>query len=121
MKIEHLLRETNNNCVMRKMPQLDICKNNTSATIRKRKGRSSVWKVNNFLELVIPVVAAIICYSNSLHGDFVHDDIKAISGNSDVTGENSLRQVFLHDFWGADMQSNTSHKSYRPITILTFR
>jgi hypothetical protein len=32
-----------------------------------------------------------------------------------------LGDVFLHDFWGDDIQSNVSHKSYRPLTVLTFR
>jgi len=32
-----------------------------------------------------------------------------------------LWSVFSNDFWGEPIHSNTSHKSYRPITILTFR
>ena len=29
--------------------------------------------------------------------------------------------VFLHDFWGTPMSKEQSHKSYRPLTVLTFR
>lgn len=29
--------------------------------------------------------------------------------------------IFRHDFWGDSIYSNISHKSYRPITIITFR
>lgn len=32
-----------------------------------------------------------------------------------------LWSVFTNDFWGEPIYSNTSHKSYRPLTILTFR
>lgn len=29
--------------------------------------------------------------------------------------------IFSHDFWGFNITSENSHKSYRPFTILTFR
>lgn len=32
-----------------------------------------------------------------------------------------LSSLFANDFWGIPLQSNDSHKSYRPITVLTFR
>ncbi|KAH8035998.1 hypothetical protein HPB51_016209 [Rhipicephalus microplus] len=32
-------------------------------------------------------VVAVLCYVNSLDGDFVHDDMVAVVGNPDVTGE----------------------------------
>ncbi|ELU04909.1 hypothetical protein CAPTEDRAFT_94543 [Capitella teleta] len=70
-----------------------------------------------------PIVGtvAVLCYMNAMHGDFVHDDLKAIVSNADVTGEVAVAEVFVHDFWGSDIRSNTSHKSYRPLTTLTFR
>ncbi|XP_045492101.1 protein O-mannosyl-transferase TMTC1-like [Colias croceus] len=64
---------------------------------------------------------AVISYCNSLNGDFVHDDIPAIVTNGDVTGGNSLKQLFLDDFWGTPMVDPNSHKSYRPLTTLSFR
>ncbi|XP_047519722.1 protein O-mannosyl-transferase TMTC1-like [Pieris napi] len=63
---------------------------------------------------------AVLSYINSLNGDFVHDDIPAIVTNSDVTGS-SLKQLFLDDFWGTPMVDPHSHKSYRPLTTLSFR
>ena len=33
----------------------------------------------------------------------------------------SWRSVFSHDFWGSPLSDPTSHKSYRPLTILSFR
>ncbi|XP_060800858.1 protein O-mannosyl-transferase TMTC1 [Amyelois transitella] len=64
---------------------------------------------------------AVLSYVNSLNGDFVHDDIPAIVTNGDVTGTNSLKQLFLDDFWGTPMADVNSHKSYRPLTTLSFR
>ncbi|XP_043943181.1 protein O-mannosyl-transferase TMTC1 [Protopterus annectens] len=63
----------------------------------------------------------IFCYGSSLRGEFVHDDVWAITNNLDVRPGSSLRNVFLNDFWGKRMADNTSHKSYRPLCILTFQ
>ncbi|XP_034145952.1 protein O-mannosyl-transferase TMTC1 isoform X2 [Esox lucius] len=62
-----------------------------------------------------------LCYGNSVHGEFVHDDVWAISNNPDVRPGSSLRNIFTNDFWGKRMADNTSHKSYRPLCILTFK
>ena len=65
--------------------------------------------------------ASVICYLNSLNGDFVHDDLFAIKNNADVTGETSMWSVWGNDFWGKPMSDPHSHKSYRPLTVLSFR
>lgn len=69
------------------------------------------------------VVAAlcVLCYGNSLRGELVHDDVWAIVNNPDVRAGSSLRSVFSNDFWGKRMAENTSHKSYRPLCILSFK
>lgn len=67
-------------------------------------------------------VLAFICYANSSYGHFVFDDSEAILDNKDVDpSSTSLQQVFRNDFWGTRISSNTSHKSYRPLTVITFR
>jgi hypothetical protein len=69
-----------------------------------------------------PVAAiAISCYLNGLNGDLVHDDIPAVQQNRDVLGLTPLHEVFMNDFWGTNMGDPSSHKSYRPLTVLTFR
>lgn len=76
------------------------------------------------MELVlycVPPILVMICFANSLHGDFVHDDIPALVQNPDVLGTTSIRELFTHDFWGRPISDIESHKSYRPITTLTFR
>lgn len=65
---------------------------------------------------------ALACFANSCRGNFVFDDSEAISNNKDVDPEaTSISQVFSHDFWGGNISLKTSHKSYRPLTVLTFR
>ncbi len=66
---------------------------------------------------------AICCFLPSLDGDFVFDDGEAIVHNRDVrwSGGSNLVDLFRNDFWGSAIRSNTSHKSYRPLTILSFR
>lgn len=67
-------------------------------------------------------VVAILCYFNSLSGDFVHDDLPAIVFNRDVSdGTSSIADMLQNDFWGMKMKLKESHKSYRPLTTLTFR
>ncbi|KAI1882049.1 hypothetical protein AGOR_G00246690 [Albula goreensis] len=70
---------------------------------------------------VVLVLVCALCYSNSLRGEFVHDDVWAIINNPDVRPGSSLRNIFFNDFWGKRMADNTSHKSYRPLCILTFK
>ena len=70
---------------------------------------------------VVVSCASVLCYFNSCKGDFVFDDSEAIVGNKDLKPDIPLGKLFLHDFWGTNISSNTSHKSYRPLTILTFR
>jgi len=73
---------------------------------------------------VIVFIAGIISFVNSYNGEFVFDDAEALINNKDVrTGADavSLSEIFEHDFWGSQLALNTSHKSYRPLTVLTFR
>ena len=73
---------------------------------------------------VLVAIAALTCYVNSLNGQFVHDDVMAIVKNSDVrdiSNSEGWWKMWRHDFWGQDISKNTSHKSYRPLTVLTFR
>lgn len=66
-------------------------------------------------------ISATLVYLNTLKGDFVHDDIPAIVRNGDVKGVTSILNIFKNDFWGIDMKSGQSHKSYRPLCVLSFR
>uniref|UniRef100_A0A9J2PPT4 DUF1736 domain-containing protein n=1 Tax=Ascaris lumbricoides TaxID=6252 RepID=A0A9J2PPT4_ASCLU len=64
---------------------------------------------------------AITVNLNTLNGDFVYDDSQAIIANGDVSGRSSLWRIFSDDFWGTPLSHPGSHRSYRPLTVLTFR
>lgn len=91
-----------------------------------RKDENSPWTIpliGNYWLLWRLLVAslALVCYLNSSWGGFVFDDSEAIINNKDLTPEVPLSELFSHDFWGTSIALKTSHKSYRPLTVLTFR
>jgi len=64
----------------------------------------------------------------TLWGTFIFDDEEAIINNEDVIGKslrtgtpNSGTGLFWNDFWGSRITHPNSHKSYRPLTTLTYR
>ena len=99
---------------------MEINNNIDKTEFSARKGRS-ISIPERYIYRIFTSILAGICYSNSLNGDFVHDDIFAIKNNGDVTGSNNVLDIFYNDFWGKPMRDPTSHKSYRPLCILTFR
>lgn len=76
---------------------------------------------SDFAMYTLVASVGALTYANSLDGEFVHDDIPAIVSNGDVTGANPVLSVFKNDFWGTPMSDPNSHKSYRPLTTLSFR
>ena len=65
---------------------------------------------------------ALLAYTNSLDLTFSFDDHRAVTRNADIrTNQSSWKDLLLHDFWGTPMSSPDSHKSYRPLTVATFR
>ena len=73
------------------------------------------------------VIALFICVSSTLtyyptfDAEFVWDDRAAIMSNEDVLGTTEWHSVFQHDFWGMNINRTDSHKSYRPLCVLSFR
>lgn len=78
---------------------------------------------SKILKYSVIVVLCIISYGDQLEGDFVFDDQAAILNNKLVSSSNPgpWTDVFRHDFWGTNILNPNSHKSYRPLTTLTFR
>ena len=64
---------------------------------------------------------SVACYLNSLNGELGHDDIFAVRDTQDLRSSTPIVQLLHDDFWGELMRSPVSHKSYRPLTALTFR
>ncbi|GAB1600907.1 protein O-mannosyl-transferase TMTC4-like isoform X1 [Argonauta hians] len=69
----------------------------------------------------IVFILAIGCFLNSISGHFVFDDYEAILNNNDIMPKEPIGNLFFHDFWGSKLNSDASHKSYRPLAVLTFR
>ncbi|XP_040569437.1 protein O-mannosyl-transferase F38B6.6 [Lepeophtheirus salmonis] len=70
------------------------------------------------------ILTTLLFYVPSLFWcqDYLFDDGKAIISNPDVVRQNnSFVKIFCHDFWGTKLTDPSSHKSYRPLTILVFR
>uniref|UniRef100_A0AAQ5X754 dolichyl-phosphate-mannose--protein mannosyltransferase n=1 Tax=Amphiprion ocellaris TaxID=80972 RepID=A0AAQ5X754_AMPOC len=70
---------------------------------------------------VTVALVALLCFINSYDGEFVFDDSEAIVNNKDLRPTAPLNNIWSNDFWGSNLSSNSSHKSYRPLTVLTFR
>jgi hypothetical protein len=73
------------------------------------------------LSVILVGTAAVLCYVNSLDGGFVFDDSEAIINNEDLKPETPISNLLYNDFWGTRLTHNASHKSYRPLTVLSFR
>lgn len=69
---------------------------------------------------VVACAAAASAWNTHRNG-FVWDDRAAVVANKDVRGERALLELFARDFWGMRLRAAASHKSYRPLTVLTFR
>ncbi|XP_037070943.1 protein O-mannosyl-transferase Tmtc3-like isoform X2 [Pollicipes pollicipes] len=65
--------------------------------------------------------AVALCYHNALQCDFVFDDVSAVKDNRDLRPHTPLTNLLYNDFWGTPMEKEQSHKSYRPLCVLTFR
>eukprot|EP00873_Tetraselmis_striata_P017239 jgi/Tetstr1/437503/TSEL_026182.t1 len=75
------------------------------------------WAVAATLMLV-----AFGIYANTLHAGFTFDDNFAVLNNKDVMDPSiPLANLLEHDFWGQHIAGDMSHKSYRPLTVLSFR
>ncbi|EDQ91409.1 uncharacterized protein MONBRDRAFT_23301 [Monosiga brevicollis MX1] len=70
---------------------------------------------------LLVAAAAIAVHLPSLQGDFVFDDARGVVANPDVRLDTSWSDLWAHDFWGTPMTAARSHKSYRPLTVATFK
>ncbi|XP_076036055.1 protein O-mannosyl-transferase TMTC2-like isoform X2 [Oratosquilla oratoria] len=71
--------------------------------------------------LITSCLAAFLLYFNTLDAEFAYDDSRAIKTNPDVLPTTPILQLLWDDFWGTPLTHSGSHKSYRPLTVLSFR
>lgn len=71
---------------------------------------------------VVLCALAMGVHWNALDCGFAFDDSAAIVDNADSHwNDSSITEVFQNDFWGTLATRRVSHKSYRPIVVLTYR
>lgn len=46
---------------------------------------------------------------------------RAILENADILSDTPWRNIWKNDFWGTPLSHTGSHKSFRPLTVLSFR
>ena len=62
-----------------------------------------------------------LVYINTLKCGIVYDDEPAIKKNGNLRPETSWSDLLIHDFWGTLITNPTSHKSYRPLCVATYK
>ncbi|KAK7108448.1 protein O-mannosyl-transferase TMTC2-like [Littorina saxatilis] len=73
------------------------------------------------LSCLVSAGVSLVLYLNTLSADFAYDDSRAIQKNHDLLPDTPLLNLFYDDFWGTPLTHSGSHKSYRPLCVLTFR
>ncbi|XP_015925179.1 protein O-mannosyl-transferase Tmtc3 [Parasteatoda tepidariorum] len=90
---------------------------------RNNKEKSCIEKQKKIAVLgyALLYAGACLCYLGALECGFVFDDISAIRENRDLRPTSPWSNLLQNDFWGTPMQKEQSHKSYRPVCVLTYR
>ena len=72
--------------------------------------------------LVVLTSLAVALYLPSLDGQYIYDDLPAVSGNKMITSPRiAVSDYWTYDFWGNQLRSEGSNKSWRPVTTLVMR
>lgn len=72
------------------------------------------------------VLLGLVCFLNSLGGDFVYDDTAIIRDNPAIRDPADFRAIWLTDWWGAiqaqqiQIDNPRRDRLYRPLTTFTF-
>ena len=91
--------------------------------LHESKSTGACTSARTYLSLpaLLSALAGVAVYLNTLQNDFCFDDSSAILTNPDLLPKTPWTDLFLNDFWGTPMHQEGSHKSYRPLCVLTFR
>lgn len=69
------------------------------------------------------LLAALLCYADSLGNGFAYDDNPIIRDNPRIRSLANLREIWLTDWWldpEAPIQAPSRDRLYRPLTLFTF-
>ncbi|GAX26251.1 hypothetical protein FisN_16Lh079 [Fistulifera solaris] len=80
------------------------------------------WLFLHLLCWAMYIFPVFVTSRHNLHRDPVLDELHILSpDNQDVNGDSTWTEIFSNDYWGRPMHSSSSHKSWRPLTVLSFR
>ena len=88
---------------------------------KTRAPAPGAWHSSATVWALLAALLAAAVYSNTLGAALCFDDHKAVTGNADAMGQRPWVAAFWHDFWGQQIAREDSHKSWRPLTVLSFR
>ncbi|XP_055949384.1 protein O-mannosyl-transferase TMTC2-like isoform X2 [Argiope bruennichi] len=99
---------------------------NRSHRLQTGRSTTTAAAVVPAMEYYYAIIATVsglsmVLYWNTLGADFAYDDSRAIKTNQDLLPSTPIGQLFFNDFWGTPLTHSGSHKSYRPLCVLTFR
>jgi hypothetical protein len=92
--------------------------------VSKSKPLQNGWRITGTAVAAAACVAVVSAaiFVNTLGHDFTVDDESTILTYKAVRDHDGpIGTIFTHDYWGTPMHSADSHKSFRPITTLSFR
>ena len=82
----------------------------------ERSEGQSGWRLAALGVLLLSMVfAPCVTYS-----EWYIDELFAAVRNADARGETPLQELLQHDFWGNSLSSGWTHKSYRPLVVLSY-
>ena len=82
--------------------------------------RESWFEGTRTVALCCSLMSCLV-YLDTLDLGFCFDDHSAIVSNEDLKPGSPWSNLLFDDFWGTPMNVEGSHKSYRPLCVLTFR
>jgi hypothetical protein len=102
----------------------------SSSSREKAEGQPQAPNTSRMMSVLVQVLVHLLCLAlylipifqpNQYAGPTL-DELHIMSNdNHDIHGDSTLEQIFSNDYWGRPMQSESSHKSWRPLTVLSFR
>ena len=93
----------------------NICREPREQSTPKSFGSSGWILAGLGVFLLSMIFAPCVTYS-----EWYIDELFAAVRNADARGETPLAELLQHDFWGNSLASGWTHKSYRPLVVLSY-
>lgn len=97
----------------------------TGVSQRVRFARTLQWTIIHLATLAVYAIPLFLVPNTSTinnREESVLDELHVMSSdNHDVNGASTLLTIFTNDYWGRPLTYTASHKSWRPLTVLSFR